>query len=169
MRVSRGSGTPAMCHCDSCVRAQRHFGIEATQAEGVAVYQTTPDRFVIDTGAEHLGLARLSPKGSYRWYAKCCGTQLGVSSTTPRFAFFSPVQSIFETTDALGPIRTHAHVPQPGGGVKHTRLTPAIVGLMARSLSALTSGRWRQTPFFDIETRQPVAEVEILPKDAGRG
>jgi hypothetical protein len=169
MVVERGSGTPAICHCDSCVRAQRHFGVDANQSDGVAVFQTTPDRFTIETGTETLGLARLTPKGSYRWFATCCNSQIGVSSTTPKFPFFSPVQSIFSDPAALGKARTHAFVPQQGGGQKHRRLMPAIVALMARSLSALTSGRWRSTPFFDVDTRQPVAASQVLPKDAGRG
>lgn len=168
MEVARGSGTAAVCHCASCVRAQRHFGVEASAAEGVAVFQTTPDRFTIVEGRENLGLARLSPKGANRWYARCCNTQLGVSSTTPKFAFFSPVQTIFPDAGPLGRARTHAYVPRPGGKVGHTRLMPAIVALMARSITALTSGHWRETPFFDLETGQPIAAPEVLPNDAGR-
>ncbi|OAN68913.1 hypothetical protein A8B78_22005 [Jannaschia sp. EhC01] len=168
LRVERGAGTPAICHCESCVRAQRHFGVEATRAEGVALFQTTPDRFSIVDGTAHLGLGRLSPKGSYRWFTTCCNTQLGVSSTTPKFAFFSPVQTIFADPSPLGRARTHAYVPQPGGPDKHTRLMPAIIALMARSASALTSGRWRDTPFFDVETGQPVVPPVELPKDSGR-
>lgn len=168
LSVERSSGTAAICHCDSCVRAQRHFGVEATTRDGVAVFQTTPNRFSIDTGEDHLGLARLTPKGTYRWYATCCDTQLGVSSTTPRFAFFSPVQTIFETPEAFGAIRTHAYVPQPGGGTKHVKLMPAVLGLMRRSVAALASGDWRQTPFFDVATGKPVAEPKLLPRDAGR-
>lgn len=166
--VARGSGTPVVCHCDSCVRAQKHFGVAATRAEGVAIYQTTPDRISIDAGAEHLGLGRLSPKGSFRWYATCCNTQLGVSSTTPKFAFVGLVQTIFADPAPLGRARTHAFVPQAGGVDKHTRLMPSIIALMARSAAALTSGRWRETPFFDVEKGQPVVVPTVLPKDAGR-
>ncbi|QXT39219.1 DUF6151 family protein [Gymnodinialimonas ceratoperidinii] len=167
LEVGRGSGTAAVCHCESCTRAQRHFGVDASQAEGVAVFQTTPDRFTIMDGAENLGLARLSPKGAYRWYARCCNTQLGVSSTTPKFAFFSAVQTIFPDPAPLGKARTHAFVQQPGGKVKHTRLMPAIIALLTRSVTALTSGNWRDTPFFDVETGQPIAPPEVLPKGAG--
>lgn len=169
LSVERGTGTPAVCHCDSCVRAQRHFGVEATRAEGVAVFQTTPDRFHIEAGAEHLGLARLTPKGAYRWFATCCGTQLGVSSTTPKFAFFSPVQTIFADPTPLGRAKTHAFVPQPGGADKHRRLMPAIIAVVGRSAAALASGRWRDTPFFDVATGQPVAAPQVLAKDSGRG
>lgn len=166
--VERGSGTPVVCHCDSCARAQRHFGVEATRAEGVAIFQTTPDRFSIDHGARHLALGRLTPRGSYRWFTTCCNTQLGVSSTTPKFAFFGPVQSIFADPTPLGRARTHAFVPHPDGAEKHKRLMPAIMAVMARAAAALASGRWRETPFFDVGTRQPVAVPQVLPKDAGR-
>lgn len=167
--VERRSGTSVVCHCDSCARAQRFFGVPATRMDGVAIYQTTPDRVSIDGGTGHLGLGRLTPKGSYRWFATCCNTQLGVSSTTPRFAFIGLVQSIFADTGALGRARTHAYMPQAGGADKHTRLMPSIMAVMARSVSALTSGRWKDTPFFDVETRKPVVAPQLLPKAAGRG
>lgn len=157
-----------MCHCDSCVRAQRHFGVEATRTEGVAIYQTTPDRVSITAGADHLGLGRLTPKGAFRWFTTCCNTQLGVSSTTPKFAFIGFVQTIFPDTSALGRARTHAYVPQAGGADKHTRLMPSIMAVMSRSVSALTSGRWKDTPFFDVDTGAPVASPQVLPRDAGR-
>lgn len=167
-QVEVGRGTPMVCHCDSCVRAQRYFGVDATSAAGVAVYQTTPDAFHIDAGAEHLALARLTPKGTYRWYAKCCNTQIGVTPTTPQVPFFSALQTIVEDPTALGKVRAHAFVANPAGGTTHKRLTGAIIGLLARSLSARVSGRWRETPFFDLATGKPLAQPEILPKDAGR-
>lgn len=166
--VERRAGTPVVCHCDSCTRAQRHWGVEATRTQGVAIYQTTPDRVSIHSGASNLGLGRLSPKGSYRWYATCCDTQIGVSSTTPKFAFIGFVQSVFSDTSALGRARTHSYIPQPGGGEKHTRLMPAVVAVMARAMFARTSGRWQDTPFFDVETGAPMAAPALLPKDAGR-
>ena len=168
LEVGRGTGTPVICHCESCTRAQRHFGVEANRTEGVAIFQTTPDKVSLDAGAEHLALARLSPKGSFRWYASCCNSQIGVSSTIPKFAFIGLVQSIFPDASALGRARTHAYLQQPGGGEKHIRLMPAVLAVLSRSLSALTSGRWRETPFFDVETGAPIAPPEVLPKDAGR-
>lgn len=134
----------------------------------MAIYQTTPDRFRIDEGAGNLALGRLSPKGSYRWYTTCCNTQIGVSSTTPKFAFIGLVHTIFPDTSALGRARTHAYVQQPGGAGKHIRLMPAVMAVMARSASALASGRWKDTPFFNVDTREPVAEPQVLLKDAGR-
>lgn len=168
LEVERRSGTAAICHCDSCVRAQRHFGVEATRAEGVAIFQTTPDRFSIDAGEQHLGLSRLTPKGSFRWHTTCCNSQIGVSSSTPKFAFVGLVQTIFADASAIGRARTHAYVPQPGAADKHTRLMPAIMALMARSVSALSSGRWKDTPFFDVDTRQPLVAPQVLSRDAGR-
>lgn len=166
--TARGNGTAVVCHCDSCTRAQRHFGVDATRKDGVAIYQTTPDRMSIDQGQAHLALARLTPKGCFRWYAACCNTQIGVSSSTPKFPFVGIVQTAFPDASTLPRPRTHAYVQQHGGPDVHRRLAPSVIAVMARSISALSSGRWRATPFFDLETRRPVSEPTILPKDAGR-
>lgn len=166
--VARGHGTAIVCHCDGCVRAQNHFGVAATRSEGVAIYQTTPDRFSIAAGAAQLGLARLSPKGAFRWFATCCNTQLGASPKTPMFAFIGLSQTIFADPTPLGTARTHVFVPQPNGAYKHRRAMPMFIALIGRSAVALASGRWRNTPFFDPQSGQPVVAPQVLPKDAGR-
>jgi hypothetical protein len=168
VEAGRGNGLHTVCHCDSCMRAQRHFGVEATRAAGVGLWLTTPDRFTIETGAEHLALTRLSPKGSYRWYAKCCGSQIGVTARTMRFPFVSLVDSLVEAPEALGPVRAHSFVPQPGGKTSHKGVGRVVTGLLSRAVAAWTSGRWRQTSFFDPATGAPVATPELLPPEAGR-
>ncbi|MEJ6392315.1 DUF6151 family protein [Gymnodinialimonas sp. 2305UL16-5] len=166
--IKADGGTRAVCHCSCCVRAQRHFGIEVTPVDGVGVFQTSPDRFSIEAGSEHLRLARLTPKGSYRWYAGCCGRQIGVTASTPKFPFVSVVDSVVEDPNTLGRVRAHVFVQQAGGGTKSYGTGRVVMALMGRALGALTSGRWRKTPFFDVATGKPTAEPEILPKDAGR-
>jgi hypothetical protein len=163
-----GSGFHLACHCDSCVRAQRHFGVPATRAEGVGLWQTTPDRITLETGAEHLRLGQLSPRGSWRWFAGCCGSQIGVTARTMRLPFVSLCDSLLADPAALGPVRAHSFVPQAGGGERTTGLARMVTGLFGRAGGALLSGRWRRTPFFDVGTGQPVAAPELLPRDAGR-
>lgn len=168
LEVGRGTGTRIACHCDSCVRAQRHFGVAATHGAGVDLWQTTPDRLTIEAGLTHLALARLSPKGSFRWFAACCNSQIGITAGTARFPFVSLVTTCLRDTAPLGPVRAHAFVPQPGGGTRTVGLGRMLRAMAARSLGALISGRWRRTPFFDVATGAPVAPPQLLPKDAGR-
>lgn len=166
--ITVDGGTRLVCHCDSCTRAQRHFGIEATRAEGVGVFQTTPDRFSVDQGLAELRLAQLSPKGAFRWYAQCCNRQIGVTGTTPKFAFVSIIDSVVAEPNELGRVRAHSFIPQHDGSTKSTGIGRVVLALVARAAGALTSGRWRDTVFFDVETRKPIVDPAILPKDAGR-
>jgi len=167
LSVAPGTGLHLVCHCDSCVRAQRHFGVAASRAEGVGIFQTTPDRLQIDTGAEHLGLSCLSPNGLYRWYATCCDTQIGATARSGRFPFVGLLTTVIADPDALGPVRSEAFVPKAGGKAAHKGSVRMVTTLAGRTIGALVSGRWRQTPFFDTETGAPTATPVMLPKDAG--
>jgi hypothetical protein len=80
-------GTHVRCHCDDCRRANAHFGIPGSRAEGVTLWQTTPDKVKIDEGAVHMRLMRLTSKGVLRWYAGCCGTPLFNTMATPKLPF----------------------------------------------------------------------------------
>lgn len=167
LSTAPGSGLHLLCHCDSCVRAQRHFGEPATRSEGVGIFQTTPDRLQIDTGAGHLALATLSPKGLFRWYAKCCDTQLCATARTARFPFVGLLTTTLADAAPLGPARCEAFLPAPGGKVVHKGSLRMVSGLARRTIPALTSGRWRNTAFFDPTTGAPTAAPALLPKDAG--
>ncbi|WP_224813993.1 DUF6151 family protein [Hasllibacter sp. MH4015] len=170
LTVGAKGGTHVICHCDSCVRAQRHFGqSDTTRLTGVGIFQTVPDLFTIDAGAEHLALAQLSPRGSYRWYASCCDSQIGITGKTAKFPFVAVVDARVAEPERLGPTRARVNVPQTGGGEKSTGVPRAVLALLGRSAGALMSGRWKQTPFFDVKSGQAVATAEVLPKGAGRG
>lgn len=162
------SGTHVVCYCADCRAGELYFNQPDPAPGPVNIFQLSPDGIVIEKGREKLALMRLSPKGLFRWYAKCCNTPIATtlkSGKTP-FAGFN-TRRLADTT-ALGPVRTQGFVPQPGGGTKHINAAPAVYGLLSRMLSARLSGRWRETPFFDPTTGDPVADPHILTKDERR-
>ncbi|MEQ8368395.1 MAG: DUF6151 family protein [Roseicyclus sp.] len=167
--LSARTGTRLLCHCSDCTRSLRHYGIDADQDAGVDLIQTSPERVVIDTGADQLGVARLSPRGLLRWYATCCGTPLFNTLSTPALPLASVQTSRLSDPDACGPAVVHAFRKMPDGSVKTQGVLPLLTGFLGRALKSRMTGAWKAGPFFDARTKLPVVDPELLPADAGRG
>ncbi|WP_227285052.1 DUF6151 family protein [Boseongicola sp. H5] len=168
VEASPRAGAHVICHCEDCRRTLAYYNIPLPADEGVGLFQTNPDNIRIDTGRRYLGLMRLSPRGLFRWYATCCNTPLFNSSTRPRFPFSSVLTRNMVDTDPLGPVVGQVFKRGPNGKTRHQGMGRLVAGMMLRTGSALVTGKWRQTPFFNIETGEPVATPVIAPKDAGR-
>ena len=54
---------------------------------------------------------------------------------------------------------------QPDGKLKHKGMGRMLWTMANRMLAARMSGRWQQTPFFDVETGAPVVEPVVLSKE----
>ncbi|WP_235216134.1 DUF6151 family protein [Ruegeria halocynthiae] len=153
--------------CHDCRAAQLYFGQPDPAPGPVDVLQTNPEEIKFDSGAEHLALMRLSPKGALRWYASCCNTPLATTSRTPKFPFAGFIVNRIPDPSGLGPITTRGFVPRPNGKQSHEKLGPAIIGLLTRVAKSRLSGSWKDTPFFNPDTGKPVAEP-IIPSKAER-
>lgn len=164
---AKGAGTHCVCFCRSCRSAQIVLGQPDPHPEPVPLYQTTPDRISIDTGADQLAVLRLSPATkTYRWYAACCNAPLAITGAGPGISFVSLCVDRLADAAPLGRVRCKAFVPQPDGTTKHTNLPAFAYGLISRAIAARMSGRWQDTPFFDPVTKEPKGPVRILtPED----
>lgn len=160
-----GSGTRIRCHCPDCRGAARHFGDEDSVKDGVEIFQTTPDRISITQGADQLALMQLSPRGLYRWYAQCCDTALFNTLAKPRMCFVGVLIKPISDPDALGKLRAEVFIPTPGGKPKHKGMALSAFGIFKRMAAANLSGKWRDTPFFDIETAAPVVAPKVISKE----
>lgn len=162
---ARGGGMHVRCHCRDCRAAEIYLGQPDPRPDGVALYQTTPDRIIFDQGRDMLALMALGPKGIYRWYAACCRSPLFNTARTARFPFAGVHVSAIGATERLGPVRGEAFIPKPDGSTRNTGAGAFVYGLLSRSIVAWISGRWRQTPFFDLATGKPVVEPRMLTKE----
>lgn len=156
-------GTHARCHCASCRRALDLYGIPGTREEGVGIFQTTPDRLRIVTGADQLGLMQLSPKGLFRWYAKCCDTPMFNTQRSAKVPFVGIYTSRLADTGPLGPVIVEGFMETDSGKSRHVGLSRMMWRFSKRVMKARVSGRWRQTPFFDADGA-PVATPELAPR-----
>ncbi len=163
--VSARFGTHAICHCRDCRAAALYLRQPDPAPNGVEIFQTTPDTVDIQSGGQHLGLLRLGPKGLLRWYATCCSSPLFNTFARPGVPFVGIIVDRLQDRDVLGPLVAHGFVPQPDGTSRHKGVATMVWRMLARVIAARLSGRWRQTPFFDIDTGAPVAEATIPGKE----
>jgi hypothetical protein len=163
--IDPGRDTHLRCHCDDCRRANAHFGIEGSRETGVSIWQTTPDKVKIETGAVHMRLMRLSEKGLLRWYAGCCDTPLFNTMATPKVPFVGVLTDRLEDTEPLGPVVAEGFVEGEDGRSRHVHGGRVGVRIVRRIVGARLSGRWKDTPFFDTASGKPVCEAEIVESD----
>ena len=68
-----------VCYCADCQSFAQALGRPdlLDQAGGSDIVQIAAGRMSIETGQQHIRGLRLTPQGSYRWYAACCNTPVG--------------------------------------------------------------------------------------------
>lgn len=157
------AATPLVCHCADCRAAELYHN--QPDPDGVPLVQTSPEAISFTQGAEHLRVMRLSSKGILRWYAGCCGTPIANTLARPKLPFVGMKRDLFQDPDMFGKIRVKAFLPVPGKPPRTKGAFTMVMGIFRRMGSALISGRWRETPFFDIETGAPIQPPKILTKE----
>lgn len=154
-------GNHVRCYCSSC-RAAACFttGIDPEE-RGVTLFQTTPDKISFQQGHSKLAVFSFTPRKLLRYRASCCGVQMFTMLPTPKFALAGIMTNLLKDTSAIGPVASEAFIPRPDGSTKHSSVLKLFGGTIWRALVARVTGRWKQTPFFDIATGKPVAEVYV--------
>ena len=158
------SGTHLECYCADCRAAELWFDQPDPAPGGVRIYQTTPDAITFDAGQDLLGVMRLGPRGVMRWHATCCKAPLFNTLANPKLPFAGLHVARLDDPAPIGPVVARGFVPRPGGGTKHQGATMMFWRIFSRLGAARLSGRWRRTPFFDIETGEPVATPTMPDK-----
>ena len=175
--LSSDNGNHLVCDCDDCQAFARFLGgADILDAHGgTEIYQTTPSRVQIRSGASNIRCVRLTDKGMMRWYAGCCRTPIANTLSRPRVPFAGllrpfvgdapdgrPRNSVIGevTLKAFG---RYAIGGAPPGATDRPPLSffLRITGLLLRGFIA---GAHRPSPFFD-EHGEPVSVPEILSPD----
>lgn len=174
--VSPQNSRHLVCMCKDCQTFARFLGRDDVldQNGGTEIFQITPSQVRIEKGQEHLCVARLSPKGTFRWYASCCNTP--IANTTPSAGFpfsgifcafmankdqanranlLGPIQERFFARDSLGtpPEGTHEKVP-----------TGYLIKTLFWLLRNKIAGRAKPSPFF-ADDKTPVAVPKVLSQE----
>jgi hypothetical protein len=167
-----GAGTRVTCYCKDCQTAAGLFGHAdelLSPGGGSEIWQTTPDRVTIDAGAEHLVILRLSPKGLFRWHARCCDTPILNTMSRVGLPFVGVVLLQAELdgmASGLGPSRCRAFTkharPEPGAPQSDRGFIGAGLRVLGCMTSAWTSGRAKSNPLLTAEG-VPIAPVSVIP------
>ena len=159
------SGTRVVCYCPDCRANELYHGQPDPAPDPVDLFQLSPDTITITKGVEYLALMRFSPKGTLRWYASCCGTPFANTLAKPTLPFAGLRADMFADKTALGKIKAKAFIPQAGKPAKTKGAAGMALGIISRMITSRLSGRWRETPFFNVETGKPVAKAEMPSKE----
>ena len=159
--ASPTAGNHVRCYCASCRAAVLFTTGRDVGTDGVELYQTTPDKITFSQGQEKLAVFSFTPAKLLRFRASCCGVQMFTMLPTPKFAFTGVMTDLLTDANAIGPVASEAFLPQPDGSTRHRSVARLFGGTIWRALVARVTGRWKDTPFFDIKTGKPVAEIYV--------
>lgn len=160
-----------VCYCDDC-QAFAHWlkrpGLLDAHG-GSDIVQVAPAALSFDRGQEHIRCVRLSPRGLYRWYASCCNTPLGNTSSLA-IPFVGILVQAFSATpaeigEAFGPSRGALFGQYAIGDAPNGSLRPdlrLIAGSIRRVLGFRLRGKTWPHPFFERGTREPRYPITVL-------
>jgi hypothetical protein len=159
--VDPDEGTHVVCHCNSCRRAMEKSGLADEAQDGVALFQTTPDRIRIATGMGRLAPRQLSPKGLLRWQATCCNTPMFNTLSGPAIPFAGVLVRNLDSAAPLGPVIAHGFIDKGNGKQGHENGPTVIWRFLKRAALARLTGKARQNPFFGSDSK-PVAKPQLF-------
>lgn len=94
-----GKSSHVVCYCRDCQAFAHFLGRETAILNpqgGSSIVQIAHHRIKIEQGAAQLAIMRLSPKGLFRWYSRCCHTALGNSLADSRGCFLGMISDSLE-------------------------------------------------------------------------
>ncbi|WP_437648343.1 DUF6151 family protein [Sorangium sp. So ce362] len=162
-----------VCYCDDCQAFLHHLGCADLLDDhgGSDIVQVAPSTVSFDRGSELVAAVRLTPKGTYRWYASCCKTPLG-DTWTPRLPFVGLATELFQQSPSAVPCDEVFGAPRgwlfgkfaigepPPGSVKpNVRL---IARTIRKVLGWKVRGKTWPHPFFDRASGNPAWPVTVL-------
>ena len=85
-----------ICYCDDCQAYAHRLGRAdlLDSHGGTDIVQVAPASLAFVQGQDKIAGLRLSPKGLYRWYARCCNTPVG-NTVSPAIPFVGLVTQSF--------------------------------------------------------------------------
>ncbi len=176
--VSPSVGRRVVCMCVDCQTFARWLGNEddiLDDVGGTDLYQTTPARVRITAGRDKIRCARLSPKGTLRFFASCCRTPIANCGSSPGLPFASIFGAFCDhdaagisREDALGPVKFRIQAkgatgPAPAGS-HDTIGKGTLAGMAAGLLWHRVRGQHRPNPFRNEDGSLP-HEPEVISKD----
>ncbi|WP_242041593.1 DUF6151 family protein [Alkalinema sp. FACHB-956] len=161
-----------VCYCADCQAFARFLKREheiLDEMGGTNIIQTLPANITFTEGIENLTCMRLTDTGMLRWYAACCNTPIGNTLATPNLSFIGVIHtclSLDQTSlqNVFGPIRMYVNTESAIGETKpkSAGVLSGTLRVMGMMLKARCDGRYKQTPFFVMESSTPIVVPKVL-------
>lgn len=161
-----------VCYCADCQAFARFLKREPDildERGGTSIFQTLPANITFSEGLENLACIRLTTHGLLRWYAACCNTPIGNTPPNPNLSFIGLIHTCLSSDqtsldNAFGSIRMYVNTESAIGEEKPKAAgvlsgTLRVFGMM---LKARLDGRYKQTPFFMMESGTPIVVPKVL-------
>jgi len=162
------SAIHAVCYCIDCrIYAVCLYKLEEVLDEmGGTEVVATQARYVKFThGAQNLACLSLYPKGSLRWYAKCCNTPIANTPSDWRLPYVCLIHTCLRKPlgDSFPSIQMHVKTKSAKGRPPPMVWSKFITlaGFMPRFAAARLLGSYKQTPFF-LPSGTPRVEVQKI-------
>ena len=166
----------AVCLCDDCQSYAQYLGKEKTILDengGTEIIALYPDQIKLMQGLDQLACMRLTDKGMYRWYSKCCNTAIA-NSAAPKLPFAGVVHTCLaltesEKTKIFGPVFERFFGKYGKGQLPPKTHQKASIKLIMTTIPFILKGviqkKHLPNPFFK-DDGFPKVEPHILSKIA---
>jgi hypothetical protein len=169
--VPTAGATRAVCYCKDCQAYARFLGAPAVvDADGgTEVVAVVATRLHFTTDLQALAGLALSERGTFRWYASCCGTPIANTPRDPKLPYAGVIRTCLESgspsvEDSFGKRRMAVNTGSALHPVASAPIANGIGGiaLVSSLLGARLSGAYKNNPFFVPGTRTPIRPVRVL-------
>jgi Family of unknown function (DUF6151) len=168
-----------VCYCADCQAFARFLKREHDILDdmgGTSIIQTIPANVTFTAGTENLTCMRLRPNGLLRWYATCCNTPIGNTPPTLNPSFIGLIHTCLSSDQtsldkAFGSIRMYVNTKSAIGENKPKSAgvlsgTLRVIGMI---LKARFDGSYKSTPFFVLDSGDPIVTPKVLSEQALKG
>lgn len=168
----------ARCYCKDCQAYARFLGRQDEILDdhgGTDLIATLPAAVSFTTGLDKLACITLTGKGPLRWYATCCRTPVGNTSRNHKVAYVGLVRTCLAVPpssldQAFGPADIALNTGSASSPVPATPWATfqGVFKIMGNAAKARLSGQYKDNPFFDPTSGQPIQEPQPLGEDQRR-
>lgn len=150
-----------VCYCCDCQAYAQQLQQADTLLDehgGTELVQTYPANMQITQGHQHIACMKLSEKGIYRWYTRCCHTPIGNTVRSAKLPFvgipvaFMRFESASQKKQLLGPIAFKVFAKYGQGQMPEEAYAKVPFVFLRQTVGFLLNGFWfnkqRPSPFF---------------------
>lgn len=176
--VSPETTNRVICYCDDCQAFARSLdrGHDVLdRLGGTDITQVSQGSIEFRNGRSKLAMLRLSPQGTYRWYASCCNTPLGNTHWKRSIPFIGlihvcmkPPEGTASIDDVVGPVRGSVYPKFAiGGATAVPKGGASLRKIMLHAIKLTLKWRFRgdhkRSPLFKQDgSNDPVVVPRIL-------